>query len=320
MNITVPYPISTGDIVSNTATNGEALWNAGTTYAQGATCYKGNFVYESVASGNIGHDPETTSGGTIINRDWLTAGYQPVASPSWLIVGMINPLKMFDSYISTQTQKNGVGAVSIEAKLRKAYSNTLYLLNTDAATITVTVKDAAATVLKSITLDMYDGVDLVADEYEWCWSPVPEPKSDAMIDLGVTTNTTDVIEILAAGSTSVGLGKVVIGFARRLSSTKWGYESGVIDFSKITTDDFGETYRSEGRYAKEIKATCRVSMADADKVANQLIKVRATDCVLDFNEGAESYTHLIVYGLVSEWRQVVEAGDTKITMTVNGSI
>ena len=100
---------------------------------------------------------------------------------------------------------------------------------------------------------------------------------------------------------TVRIGKIVAGRMQDVGTTQWALEDGFIDFSVNTTDQFGETYRKEGRFAPEMKAISEMSMAQKDAVKDFFIKVRATDCVWDFNESnLSTYTSLIVFGLCKE--------------------
>ena len=321
MNLTVPKKITTSDIVSNSATNLETIWSGATTYSVGSRIYKNNFIYESAKNSNTGKDPELFSGGVVINQDWLEAGFTAVADPYWLIVSMINPLLKFDSYLTTQSITAGVGVVIDDVTFTKEYCNALYMLTMNASSVNVYVADSTGAVMKHIYVDMYSSTDLVLDEYEWCWKGVNDPVSDVYIDLGITTASDDTIRVVSTGTNTVGVGKIVVGFAEKLGNTEWGYTNGTIDYSKITTDDFGETSRRQGKYIKTIQANCRIDQQAADQICLTLSRLGATDCVWDFNNEESQYSHLINFGLLKEWKNSgTSYNDSKISMTINASI
>ena len=319
MRLTVPEKILSTDIISNTATNTVTAYSSGTTYAIGNICYEGDYVYESAKNSNTGKTPHTNAGGIVINSDWLDDGFTAVADPYWINMRTINTLAMFDGYLYTQTEKTGVDSVSIDVTYSKANCNGAYLLNMDANAVTITIKDVATTLLNSITVDLSQ--DLVLDEYDWCFSLIPEPLSDVYVDYGVTTNSTDTVEIVFSNTTSVAVGKIATGYAQEMGSTQWGYTTEILDYSKNTPDDYGEVSLREGKWAKGIRATCAINIADVDPIWTVLTNVRAENVVVDFNPIDTSYAHLINYGLAKELKQTSAGyGDTKISMFIQGAI
>jgi hypothetical protein len=319
MKLTIPEQILTSDIISSSATNTVSAYASGTTYGIGALVFEGDYVYESAKSANVGKTPHLFAGGLVVNIDWIADGFTAIADPSWINMRKINPLLMFDSYLYTQTTKTGVGAVTLDVKYSKGNCTGVYLLNIDATSVTIVIKDSVGILLKTITTNLI--TDICLDEYDWCWSPIPDPVSDIYIDYNLVTSANDTVQIIFNSTTSVAVGKIVTGYAQQMGNTQWGYDNGILDFSKKVTDDYGSTFLQQGKYAKTIKATCIIGIADADAIWSRLVKVRAQNIVVDFNESGTTYSHLINYGLVQECRQsAVGFNDTKISMTINGSI
>lgn len=121
---------------------------------------------------------------------------------------------------------------------------------------------------------------------------------------------------------TVYIGKICCGRMVNVGSTQWNIEKGIIDYSKNITDDFGESYRKEGKYAPQIKGSARVSdVVEVDQIDRLLTEVRATDCVWDFNENDFDLSVMIAYGLVAEYKiRLINHNDTIITFRIDGAV
>jgi hypothetical protein len=315
----IPVSVALSDITNTNIPITETLYVAGTSYSLGAQVYKGVFVYESAVAGNTGNDPEQTAGGVNINTDWLAAGFTPIAIPKWLVVGMINKMRMFDGYTSTYSSKTG----SIDFTVRKEFVGDVYLIGVQASVVKAQVLSSAGAVLwDSGNINLFAGLDLIDDYYDFFFSQPPEPRNALLIPLGVVTNATDKVRILLTGSGEVRLGKFCAGTTRWVGGVQWGYSDSTLDFSKNITDDFGETYLAQGRYVPVITATARAkTIAETDAIISILDSVRAMGCVWDHNEGSESYQSLICYGVMTErTRNLSAKGDYTIKFKVTGLV
>ena len=314
MKVMLPVTISLADIVSTNVAITETLWLVGTTYTLGAQVYKGVFIYESAVAGNVGNNPELTAGGTTINQDWLNQGFIPIATPKWLVVGMINKMRMFDGYVSTYTSKT----TSIDVTIQKPYIGTVYLLGLDCSSVIIQILDSVGTILwTSTTLPV---VDLVSDYYDWFFSRPPAPRAAIRVELGLITGATDKIRILVSGSGTVKVGKVCAGSTIEFGAVQWGVDDGILDWSKVITDDFGETFLSQGRYVPEINANAQMlSIAESDSACAILNEFRATGIVVDLNENETDYASMITYCVFSERRRTLKGpNDTSMKFKLTG--
>ena len=295
MKIMLPIDVGITDIISSSIAITETLWNVANTYNLGDQVYKGVFVYESAIASNTGNDPELNSGGTNINNDWLNAGFTPISSPKWLVVGMINRMRMFDGYVSTYS----TNLSSIDVTIQKPYIGTIYLLGMDASNILVQILNSTGTVLwQTNSLPI---ADLVSDYYDWFFSKPPAPRQAIRIELGLITGITDKLRIYVTGSGTVKIGKFCGGSSITLGQIEWGVDDGIIDWSKVITDDFGETYLAQGRYVPEINATARfLTIDESDLAISILDELRATGIVVDLNESGLDYASLITYCVLSQ--------------------
>ena len=308
MKCMIPEEITEVDLLSCSVAIDETVYDPGTTYNTGDRCRVGLFVYEAAKDGLTGADPGTNAGGNPVNKDWLAAGYTAVDDPSWLVVGMVNRWKQFDSYVSTQTVAEGI----VEQIIKKLYVDTLYFLNIYGSYLIIQILSGDDIVLWETEINLRAN-DVVYDEWEMYWKPIPEPIPVVKVELGMTTGATDKIRMAVYGayhkvpeaSGEVRIGKVVAGMMIELGKTQWKFEDGFIDYSVNTTDQFGESYRKEGRYAPVIKAYTDMPLSEKDAVKNFLIGVRAKDCVWDYNESPLlTLTSHIVFGLCQECKFV----------------
>lgn len=195
MKCLIPEKIDEADLISCSVPIDETEYNAGTTYNMLERCRVGLFIYEAAKDGLTGVDPETNAGGVSINKDWLAAGFTAVDDPSWLVVGMVNRWRQFDSYVSTMTEDEGM----IEEVFLKPYVDTLYFLNIYASYLLVQVLSSTGAVLWEGAVNL-QARDVVLDEWEFCWKPIPEPVSEVKVELGLMTGATDQIRVVAYGA------------------------------------------------------------------------------------------------------------------------
>lgn len=127
LKVITPIPITDSILTSSTVPEpdtGENLWLVGTTYALGYVVYLNHKLYESVANGNTGNDPEDD-----IQND-------PANPPLyWLDLKQnTNQWAMFDNKRSTQT----IGTSPMEIVLEPVQNLTsIGLFNIDAQTVRI---------------------------------------------------------------------------------------------------------------------------------------------------------------------------------------
>ena len=189
----IPTTITESDLVSTSVSITETAWSGAESCDTGDRRYKGRYLYEA-AKDNVSSDPETHAGGVSVNKDWLLE-FSAVEEPDWLVVGMINRWKLFDSYVTTYTEDEDVVTVVFYAP----YTETLYFLGMYASALAIQILNAGDEVIWSTVVDLM-ATDDPADEWEWCWTQIPEPKSEFGVRLGLITSETDKIKITVYGA------------------------------------------------------------------------------------------------------------------------
>jgi hypothetical protein len=106
-------------------------------------------------------------------------------------------------------------------------------------------------------------------------------------------------------------GLCVTGVARQLMTTRNDIEVGIDDYSRVATDEFGQTFLNPGRWAKRLRTSLLVENDMVDAAYRLIVKNRATPTIFDYNEysyslnqnhtSAEGLQPLIVYGFTEDF-------------------
>lgn len=253
MLVIEPETVTAAILVSSSvAENDYPVWNAGTTYAAGARVIvaAGTRIFESVAGGNAGNDPSTTS------------------PTKWLDIGPMNRWAMFDQAVGSKTTDTG----SILVVLSPPVSTTVSVLDTDAASIRVRVLNGATPV--------YDQTQLVAGNNRTLalFHDLP----------AVPAGHVEVTASASGGGVSVSVGSLIMGAPFILGETEAGPSVGINDFSRRDTDDFGITTITERAWAKRMTIRSMIATDDVDNTQRRLAGMRAKPCLWVGDEDYDS--------------------------------
>jgi hypothetical protein len=105
----------------------------------------------------------------------------------------------------------------------------------------------------------------------------------------------------------LGCGSVIVGQGKYLGLTQYGIDFGIKDYSKKTTNEWGDTYLVQRSFAKMTRASLEVDDGQLAGVYRALANLRATPCVFNFNnyEDTQDETY-ISYGFYTDFSTVVE--------------
>jgi hypothetical protein len=90
------------------------------------------------------------------------------------------------------------------------------------------------------------------------------------------------------------VGKIVTGWSVTIGDSLPGVEVGIIDYSSIVTDAYGNTSITQRGYAKSVRMRVRLATSAVDGIHKFLSKLRATPVVW---VGEDAYDSTIVYGI-----------------------
>jgi hypothetical protein len=146
---------------------------------------------------------------------------------------------------------------------------------------------------------------------------------------GSAASGTATLKIKYTGGTAK-CGLCVLGVAREIMTTRYDVQIGISDYSKYITDDFGDTYLSEGNWAKRVNVKMFSLKPDFDIAFREVIKNRATACVFDYNEysyelteahtSENGYSSLVVYGYTEDFRPRIGEALAEATHEAQGLI
>ena len=276
MKIIRPTTITDALLTSSNAPETDyAAWSGATTYALGAHVISAvtHRRYESLQGANTNH--------AVSDPTW------------WLDTGPTNRWAMFDSVIGTLT----VGAAGIDVTLTPGAADALAVVDTDAETVTVTMKQGATTVY-SKTKSTNVGGSAILDWSAYFFEPIGILTSLTFLDLPVYLSAT--VRIQAEGPDPdgpVSIGTLIIGRQMGLGSTEAGPEVGINDFSRKETDDFGNTIVVQRPFSKRMTVRSMVEGGQSvvDAMQRELAKYRATPLLWIGEDGWDSLTILGFY-------------------------
>jgi hypothetical protein len=246
-------------------------------------------IYESLQAGNSGHNP-------------LDDVQAPHGVPVyWILVGKTNRWKMFDNRNSSQT----VRMDSIEVELQIARRpNSVALLNVEAASIEVIMKDANDLEVFNQTFSMVENSG-EPSFYNWFFQQI-QRRTDLFVDgLPPLAGGKIFINILNPDE-EAKCGTCVIGYAEPFGETQLGAEVGIIDFSVKRQNEFGDYDVLERAYSREGRFPVFVSNSIIDRMQTLLAERRAIPTLYI---AAERYSCTYIYGFYEDMANVIQYND-----------
>jgi hypothetical protein len=114
----------------------------------------------------------------------------------------------------------------------------------------------------------------------------------------------------------VSCGALVPGMYADFGGTRYGASTGIVDYSQVDRDDYGNTTIVERAYSKTLSAEVRVARSNADTVSQILTAYRATPMVFI---GSDDDGALIVYGFAKDWELTYDLPTwTRLRLEVEG--
>lgn len=276
MKVIKPIAVTDAMILSSTATEAYAAYNAATDYALNARVTYGNSVYESIQTPNIGRQPDTS----------------PLY---WTRITPTNKNAMFDSEISTQT----VQASPLTVVLAPGYVNSLALLAIGGNTVQIDITNGASgpnVYSRMVTLD----AAAIADWYQYFFEPSGQFNEIALTDLPPYSDARVTVSIIGSGS--VKCGQISMGTFYELGSASFGATAGILDFSrKETNQTTGVTTFVRRAYSKRMSLRLMLTTAQISRVQRTLADLRATPAMWVADDDISTYGPLAVFGFYRDF-------------------
>lgn len=259
-------------------TNAHADYDAGTSYSTGAKVSYNKRYYESLQDTNLGNRPDT--------------------SPTfWLDIGPDNQHAAVDGSVSTASSR--LEEFTLVLKPGISYDS-FALINVEAEVIRVAITDPNDGVIYSKTFGL-SGIE-VYDWYQYFFYD-PTIKRTQIVDSNIPpySNSVVTIKLQTSASSLAELGLVSIGNLSTIGLTRYGVNSGIIDYSVKETDEFGNTTFVERAFSKRINADVYVNNFELNRVQRLLFDLRANPSVWIASDDPTFEEALIVYGFYRDF-------------------
>jgi hypothetical protein len=262
-------------LVSTNVVEVNPAWSSATTYAKDALVHEGTVgVYQSLVNSNLNHQPS-------------------ISPTQWVRIGPTNGRAMFDQTVSTQSASSS----PIEVVIETGIIDSLALINLDANSVNVEVKDGSAgAVIYDETVSLISGV---TDWYDYFFSEIEQETQ--VIFRNIPPYGSAYVTITVTGSGTIKVGECIFGRMKALGGTQYGASSGITDYSKKVTNDFGTTTLTQGNFSKRMNTSTYILNTDLNKVQKFLYSIRATPCVFIASDVSEFSEALIVYGFYKDF-------------------
>jgi hypothetical protein len=274
MKVIRPTPIVSAMLTaSSVAENDYAPWNGATNYAKGALVISTatHRIYSSTIDANLNHDP-TVAGQT-----------------QWTDMGPTNRWAMFDQVVGTVTE--GIG--EIDVTFAPGIVDSLAILDTDAASVMITIT-ADGTQIYSETKSTSISGGVIDNYYDYFFAPVGKLTALTFTNLPIFSRAVISARIIGEDPQgAVGVGTLLAGRLVNIGSTEAGASAGINDFSKKTTDDFGNVSIVERAYSKTMECKSILPTDAVDGVQRSLAALRAKPALYI---GEDGFDVLTIYG------------------------
>lgn len=271
MKVIKPTAFLTSMLVSSSATDADAAWASGTTYAANARVTYAGRIYVASQGSNLGRQPDT-------NPAW------------WTDVGPSNRMAAFDQQISTATSGTGPLTMTVATQAM----DTLAVVGVNATTAQLVVRDGSGgAIVYDRTLPMTGGD--VADWSQYFFND-PTIRRTQGIFTGIPLLGSSHATLTFAGTGTVSVGAVVFGRINHLGDTQYGARAGLVDFSRKDTDAFGTATFVRRAFSKRVAANVQISNGRLNAVHRLLVDLRATPCVWIASDSTELEEALVAYG------------------------
>jgi hypothetical protein len=279
MQVLKPLTFQNSQLISTTAVNAEAAYNAATTYALGAiVSYQGN-RYESLQNTNLNKTPD-------VSPTW------------WLNLGATNQFAMFDQFVSTSTTATTSLTVVYAPG---AVFNSIALINVEAAVINITIRDGISGPIIYENSAGLSGANLTSWYDYFFLDPLLKRTQVVFSGLPQYVNAHITIGLTNSEGEEVSVGTVVAGDLATLGKTQYGASAGIVDYSIKETDDFGNTSFLKRAFSKRLNCQFYLENSQLNRVHSYISSIRATPAVWVASDNPQFEEALIVYGFFKEF-------------------
>jgi|JI10StandDraft_1071094.scaffolds.fasta_scaffold30775_2 hypothetical protein len=280
--LTVVRPIAFSDALLQSCTVPEdpnPAWDPGVTYAAGARVHSTvtHKVYQSLVAGNLG---------------------QPLSNTTrWIEVSATNRWKMFDTSNTTATTANG--SMTYVFRPRQVV-NCVALLGVVASSVRIRMTDPAEGLVYDRTFQLAGAVP-GSNWYDYFFAQVVVKDQVLALDLPPYSGADIQVDVI--GGSVVSCTTLVFGYQRVIGKgVHYGARVSIQDYSRVETNDFGETSFVPRSYAKRADITTTIDNGLVTATQTFLASIRAIPCLWI---GYEEIGALTLFGFYKEFNIVI---------------
>lgn len=285
MQVVRPVEVTAARFVSSTLSEAEySPWSGATTYALANRVIYNHYIYESLQAANTNHTP---SGAT--TDEW------------WLEVGPTNMWAMFDQQINTGSS----GSSPITVVVKPGYINSVVLLDVEADSATVTMRDGlAGPVVFTTTVNLIESS--IASWTDYFFEPFLYATAKIISGLPYYLNGHITVTVTKTSGTA-RVGGVVFGTSFDLGDVLQGARSGITSYSRIEQNTFGITQIVRRLSAKRMSLNLKLDTVTFKRVHNLLTELDSVPCVwIAESTQTDKYAPLTIFGYARDFQIEVQ--------------
>ena len=278
-------------------------------YNQGDVFVLNGYKFRCLVSETLRSPLDTTDweliGGSIIDGAWNYTNAQKA-----------NKYAAFDSSVNRQSLTVAGIDWDYTFNFGQAYDS-IGLFNIAGDSITVTMTDGTAGVVYANTITLNSTSYADTDEV-YIYSEVSGKKSLALFGLPDYPDAD--LDITITGSGACGVGEVVIGNSLTLGVSTYGTSARLIDYSRVTVDDFGNTSITKRGNVKRVNYKVKTDTGDMQRVYGVLSDLTTQPCMwsgLTDNDPTGGFT--LLYGIYEDAQpDITSPSKSDLILTVRG--
>lgn len=278
MKVINPTTIQEAMLISSTATEAYASWSSSTTYAINAIVVYNTRLYKSLQNSNLNKLPNE------------------VGSLWWTDIGPSNKFAMFDEQVNTVTTVTGDIVVTIAPGL----IDSIYIGNVSGQTINVVVRDGLAGPIIYEQTQSLAG-ETVFDWYQYFFYDPLVTRTQVVFTNIPLYESAHVTITIDNGLSNARCGICVLGRIKEIGNVEYGASTGIIDYSRKETDEFGETTFVRRNFSKRLDAKVWLKTTNYNRVQRLLYDLRAKPVVWVGSNDPLYEEALIVYGFYRDF-------------------
>jgi hypothetical protein len=277
-----PYAVAPAMVVSNSAVETHAEYNAATSYALNDHCTMAatGRLYLCIQGPSLAHAPD-------------------VSPLYWADAGPSNRWAMFDSQISTQT----TASATLSTTLATGLIDSVAVVGVDAQMVRCQVRDGLGGTIVYDQTQLFTG-DIPTDWYAYFFFDENSARSLGLFQDIPPYQTSHLTITLTSGG-DVALGSLIFGLSSDIGRTEMGATTGIIDFSRKSTSTTGVTTFEQRAYSKRMSISLLLNRAESNRVQRLLAGLRATPAIWIATDDTSLEESMVIYGFYRDFSSTI---------------